>query len=88
MPSENRFWIDVADRPDIDLLRTVIVAVGLSRSVAFVVIGLGYELELFGDGSIFSYSVAVDDAWAIRWHNDDDPRLNVRVGSESALQRL
>ena len=65
----DRFWIDVANRPDIDLLRTVIVAVGLSWSVAFVVIGLGYELELFGDGSIFSYSVAVDDAWAIHWHN-------------------
>ena len=65
----DRFWIDVANRPDIDLLRTVIVAVGLSWSVAFVVIGLGYELELFGDGSIFSYSVAVDDAWVIHWHN-------------------
>jgi hypothetical protein len=65
----DRFWIDVANRPDIDLLRTIVVAVGLSWSVAFVVIGLGYELELFGDGSIFSYSVAVDDAWAIHWHN-------------------
>ncbi len=65
----DRLWIDVANRPDIDLLRTVVVAVGLSWSVAFVVIGLGYELELFGDGSIFSYSVAVDDAWAIHWHN-------------------
>jgi hypothetical protein len=63
------FWIDAANRPDIGLLRTVVVAVGLSWSVAFVVIGLGYELELFGDGSIFSYSVAVDDAWAIHWHN-------------------
>ncbi len=63
------FWIDVASRSHVDLLRTVVVAVGLSWSVAFIAIGIGYELELFGDGSMFSYSVAVDDAWAIHWHN-------------------
>ena len=62
-------WIDVASRSDADLLRTVVVAVGLSWSAAFVAIGLGYELQLFGDGSIFSYAVAVDSAWAIHWHN-------------------
>jgi hypothetical protein len=65
----DRFWIDVAHLTDVDLLRTVVVAVGLFWSVAFVAIGLGYELEFFGDGSMFSYSVAVDDAWAIHWHN-------------------
>ena len=65
----DRFLDDVANRTDVALLRTVVVAVGLSWSVAFVAIGLGYELELFGDGSVFSYSVAVDDAWAIHWHN-------------------
>src|SRR5215469_14833291 len=63
------FWINVASRSDARWLGTVVVAVGLSWSVAFVAIGLGYQLELFGDGSIFSYAVAVDDAWAIHWHN-------------------
>jgi hypothetical protein len=62
-------WIETVPHSDVDLLRTVVVAVGLSWSVAFVVIGLGYELELFGDGSMFSYAVAIDDAWAIHWHN-------------------
>ena len=62
-------WIDVISRSDADWLRTVVVAVGLSWSVTFVAIGLGYELELFGDGSIFSYAVAVDNAWTIHWHN-------------------
>ena len=47
------FWIDVANRSDADLLRPLVVVAGLSWSVAFIVIGLGYQLELFGDGSIF-----------------------------------
>jgi hypothetical protein len=34
-----------------------------------VVVGLRYELQLYGDGAIFSYSVAVQDAWAFHWHN-------------------
>jgi hypothetical protein len=63
------FWINIASRLDARWLGTFVVAVGLTWSVAFVAIGLGYELELFGDGSIFSYAVAIDDAWAIHWHN-------------------
>ena len=63
------FWINVTRRSDADWSRTVVIAVGLSWSVAFVAVGLGYELELFGDGSIFSYAVAVDGAWTIHWHN-------------------
>ena len=62
-------WADVASHSDADLLRTVVVAAGLSWSVAFVAIGLRYELQLFGDGSIFSYSIVVEDAWAVHWHN-------------------
>jgi hypothetical protein len=54
------------------LLRTVVVAAGLCWSVVFVFVGIGYELQLFGDGSIFSYSVAVEDAWAFHWHNIPD----------------
>ena len=55
------FWITVASHSDAHWLGTIVVAVGLSWSVAFVAIGLGYQLELFGDGSIFSYAVAVDE---------------------------
>jgi hypothetical protein len=62
-------WADVFGHSDADLLRTVVVAAGLSWSAAFVAIGLRYELQLFGDGSIFCYSIAVEDAWAVHWHN-------------------
>ncbi len=27
------------------------------------------ELELYGDGAMFSYAVAVQDVWAFHWHN-------------------
>ena len=27
------------------------------------------ELQMFGDGSIFSYAVAAQDAWSFHWHN-------------------
>jgi hypothetical protein len=35
----------------------------------FVLIGLTYQLQLFADGAMFSYSVAVQDVWAFHWHN-------------------
>lgn len=35
----------------------------------FLVIALRNELQAYGDGSIFSYAVAVQDAWAFHWHN-------------------
>ena len=56
-------------RSDSDLLRAIVVAAGIGWSVLFVVIGLRYELQLYGDGAMFSYSVAVQDAWAFHWHN-------------------
>ena len=58
-----------AVRSDVELLRAVVVFAGIAWSVAFVVIGLRYELQLYGDGAMFSYSVAVQDAWAFHWHN-------------------
>jgi hypothetical protein len=42
---------------------------GICASVLFVVVGLRYELQLYADGSIFSYAVAVQDVWAFHWHN-------------------
>jgi hypothetical protein len=49
--------------------RLLIVGTGLCWSVAFPVIALFYQLELYGDGAMFSYAVAVRDVWAFHWHN-------------------
>jgi hypothetical protein len=63
------FWADATTRSDTDMLRVLVIAAGLCWSVLFVVLGLRYELQLYGDGAMFSYSVAVQDAWAFHWHN-------------------
>jgi hypothetical protein len=62
-------WVDAASYPDNDVLRAVVVVAGLCWSAAFIAVGLGYDLQIYGDGAIFSYAVAVQDAWAIHWHN-------------------
>ena len=49
--------------------RFLIVGAGLCWSVAFPVIALFNQLELYGDGAMFSYAVAVRDVWAFHWHN-------------------
>lgn len=56
-------------RSDIDTLHAFAVAIGLGWSAAFILVGLHYDLQMFGDGSIFSYAVAVQDVWAFHWHN-------------------
>ena len=56
-------------RLDEGLFRFLIVGAGLGWSVAFPVIALFYQLELYGDGAMFSYAVAVRDVWAFHWHN-------------------
>lgn len=50
-------------------LRTVVIVVGLCWSLAFVIVALKYELQLYGDGAMFSYAVAAQDVWAFHWHN-------------------
>jgi hypothetical protein len=55
-----------SDRVD---LRAFATAAGLSWAVLFVIIGLGYELQTYGDGATFSYAVAAEDSWAFHWHN-------------------
>jgi len=65
----HRSWVGAATRSDIDTLRILTTAAGIGWSVLFVVIGLRYELQTYGDGAMFSYSVAVQDAWAFHWHN-------------------
>ena len=49
--------------------RFLVVGTGLCWSVAFPVIALFNQLELYGDGAMFSYAVAVQDVWAFHWHN-------------------
>ena len=39
-------------------------------------VALHYELQLYADGAIFSYAVAVQDVWAFHWHNIS-PRVSV-----------
>jgi hypothetical protein len=51
------------------MLRTFVIAAGIFWSVVFVVVGLRYQLQMYGDGAMFSYSVAAQDAWAFHWHN-------------------
>lgn len=51
------------------LLRNLVVAAGLGWSLAFVIVALVSELQLYADGAIFSYAVAVQDVWAFHWHN-------------------
>ena len=50
-------------------LRVLVIAAGLGWSVLFIVIGLACELQMYGDGSLFSYAIAVEDAWAFHWRN-------------------
>jgi uncharacterized membrane protein len=54
---------------DTRVLRLLVIGSGLGWSVAFVAIALHYQLELYGDGAMFSYAIAVQDVWAFHWHN-------------------
>jgi hypothetical protein len=56
-------------RFDIILLRALVVGIGSCWSVAFIAIALFYQLQLYADGAMFSYAVAVEDVWAFHWHN-------------------
>ena len=58
-----------ASRLDARSARSLIVGAGLCWSVAFPLIAIFYQLELYGDGAMFSYAVAVQDVWAFHWHN-------------------
>jgi hypothetical protein len=63
---------DIAVRSDMALLRSLAITAGLCWSLVFVVVGLDYGLQMYADGAIFSYAVAVQDAWAFHWHNIPD----------------
>jgi hypothetical protein len=46
-----------------------VIAAGIAASLLFIMVGLSAQLQMFGDGSIFSYAVAAQDAWGFHWHN-------------------
>ncbi len=45
------------------------IAAGIGTSIIYVAAGIFSELQMFGDGSIFSYAVAAESAWSFHWHN-------------------
>jgi hypothetical protein len=50
-------------------LRGLVIAAGIGTSIIYVAAGIFSELQMFGDGSIFSYAVAAESAWSFHWHN-------------------
>jgi len=61
-------------------LRGIAIALGLGWSVLFILVGVVWRLQLYGDGSIFAYSVAVRSGWAFHFRDIAD-RLFVYVFS-------
>ncbi len=58
-----------AIRSSSEVLRALVVGIGMCWALAFAAIAITYELELYADGAMFSYAVAVQDVWAFHWHN-------------------
>jgi hypothetical protein len=56
-------------RLDDHSFRLLVIGTGLGWAVAFPVAALLFRLQLYGDGAMFSYAVAVRDVWAFHWHN-------------------
>lgn len=52
-----------------ELLRLLVRAAGIGWALVFVAVGIGAELQLYADGSLFSYAVAAESGWAFHWHN-------------------
>lgn len=50
-------------------LRLFSVGLGLCWGVISVMLAMRYELHLYGDGSLFAYAIAAQDAWGFHWHN-------------------
>jgi hypothetical protein len=58
-----------APRSDSGRLRALAIMAGVCWSALFVLVGLYFGLELYADGSLFSYAIAVRDSWGFHWHN-------------------
>ena len=53
-------------------LRGVVIAFGLAWSCLFILVGVAYRLQLYGDGSIFAYAVAVRAGWDFHFRDISD----------------
>ena len=62
-------WADARPASDTLVLRRIVGVAGIGSAIAFIVLGCICRLQLYGDGSMFSYAVAARDAWAFHWHN-------------------
>jgi hypothetical protein len=56
-------------RRNVRPFRCLVIGTGLCWAIAFAPVALAYQVELYGDGAMFSYAVAVQDVWAFHWHN-------------------
>lgn len=54
---------------DAELLRALLIGAAVFASFLFVIVGTGFRMQLYGDGSLFSFAIAAQDAWAVHWHN-------------------
>jgi len=50
-------------------LRSFAIGAGIAVSLLFVIVGIRYQMQMYADGSLFSYAVAVQDGWAFHCHN-------------------
>lgn len=50
-------------------LRGFCIGIAVCWCVLFVALALRYDLQLYGDGALFSYAIAVQEAWGFHWHN-------------------
>lgn len=51
------------------LLRSIAIGSGIAWALAFVAVGCLFQLQMYADGAIFSYGIAIGESWAIHWHN-------------------
>lgn len=51
------------------MLRVAAIGAGLLGAALFIAAGVRSGLQMYGDGSLFSYAVTVQDSWAFHWHN-------------------
>jgi hypothetical protein len=76
---------DRVARSDARMLRRLVMALGLGWSALFILVGVAFRLQLYGDGSIFSYSIAVRAGWGYHFHNIAD-RMFVYAYSHSPAE--
>ena len=78
-----------ADRTGVSVLRAAAITAGVCWSIAFVGVGLLYGLQMYGDGSIFSYAVAVQRCLGdpLAQHLGPHVRLSVLLRAGRSLCR-